>query len=298
MSTWICNGIRNDGQEYLDGGGSHEPWENQGSHCEFCGLPKTVGVENNNSDQVSSIEDFSKSHRTKTSQSKIKDRTISFPVIGLTLIVACLSLGFVATKFLISGGLSQAQDPQKAKTSQPILNPDTNTATPVNQSTLPSPIATLISYQNSKYGMTINYPDNWERQEKYMITTGEIVTFFSPSNNSYGQFREQVILSVIDLTHHPHFLSLNEYSQVVIKEIAQEAKSNSTKTTSANLSHRQAQSITYETNLEGYDVQVKKIWTLYNNQAYVITYISDQQSESQWSPTVDKMIKSFQIQQQ
>ncbi len=269
MSTWICDGTM-DGQTYLEGGGRHEPWENTGDHCEFCGLHRpdhssSYGGEKSDlpsdvsSTEITIDDPFPKSYR---------------PLIlgGLGLILLFLSLGFLGTQLLFP---NSSVSP-KEKDPEMIASP----SSPLN----------FIPYENSQYGLKISYPDTWERQEQLMITTGELVTFFSPKNQSSVQFRERVILSVIDLSHHPHPLSLNEYSQIVLNKVASKSHLSLTPTT---LSHRKAATITFLSQMEGKDVQIREVWTLYNNRAYVLTHITEQDPSKSF--IVDAMIKSLNL---
>lgn len=159
----------------------------------------------------------------------------------------------------------------------------------------PPPIkVNFIPYKNSPFGINFKYPDNWERQEQYMVTTGELVTLFPP-NNPTGKFRDKVIISVIDLKPYPQSLSLDEYSKIFIKDIKNNPNKNAMQPTSTTLSHRKANTITYSSKLEGFPVQIQETWTVYNDKAYVITYIVDNNNISPWQSTVENMIKSFEI---
>ena len=40
MPSWTCDGIPQDGKEYPDLGGAHEPYENYSHDCDICGLPE------------------------------------------------------------------------------------------------------------------------------------------------------------------------------------------------------------------------------------------------------------------
>ena len=163
------------------------------------------------------------------------------------------------------------------------------------QSVLYENTSPKIPYQNPRHEISIDYPHSWEIQEQYMPTTGEIVTFLSPNNNNAKQYRDRVIISIIDLSYNSHPLSLTEYSKIVIDEIENKSNLNLVKST---LSDRKAETISYQTNLEGHEVEITEIWTLYHNKAYVITYIGNKRSLSQWSSTIEKMIDSFKIDKQ
>ena len=131
-----------------------------------------------------------------------------------------------------------------------------------------------------------------------MITTGELVTFFSPKNNSINNVREKIIISVVDLSQNSRLMSLDEYSEIMLKEIGKKTNNQSIKPTETTLSKRKAKTITYSSILEGNNVQIQETWTLFDNRAYIVTHIIDENTGSQWGATVNNMLKSFEIEQQ
>ena len=311
MSTWICDGTLDDGTEYLEGGGKHSPQENEGTECIFCGLSlkEKMGSNHDNNGSINPISSTEfPEHSTintvipKKTTPKKQGNNYNWIIILLFLIGLFSLLGFVGGKLLVSGGFlggNGVPHYPDENTEETPTNITTDTS-PIPSLTVPStpPIVKLIPYQNPKHGISINYPDNWEIQEQLMITTGELVTFFSPQTNSLNNVREKVIISVVDLSHNPRPISLNEYSEIMLKQIGETTHNKSIKPTPTTLSKRKAKTMTYSSILEENNVQIKETWTLYNNRAYIITHIVNKNTVSEWEATVNNMVKSFEIKQQ
>ncbi|NJL52579.1 MAG: hypothetical protein HC930_10825 [Hydrococcus sp. SU_1_0] len=55
MSSWICDGVPKDGKDYPGLGGKHEPFNNELSDCEYCGLPQEAMMAESGSGSVTEL---------------------------------------------------------------------------------------------------------------------------------------------------------------------------------------------------------------------------------------------------
>lgn len=91
MNPWICDGIPKDGKQYPNCSGKHEPYENFGTDCVVCGLPKEAVL----------------------APTRITINRSSFPVVPV--VVGCLLLllaggtAFFAYRFLLGNGGEPSQ---------------------------------------------------------------------------------------------------------------------------------------------------------------------------------------------
>ncbi len=153
-------------------------------------------------------------------------------------------------------------------------------------------IEEFSTYQESNLGITIKYPQSWQRQNIDNIFTKELVTFVSPQSGA-DNFQEKVTLSVEDYSG-----SLEQSKEDFTKEINQSlSAAEIIETTSTTLAFKPAFKIIYtgkdrENNL---DLKNLQIWTLKANKAYIITYSAEQEDYDKYISTVEEIIKTFEI---
>jgi serine/threonine protein kinase len=151
----------------------------------------------------------------------------------------------------------------------------------------------FVSYDNTAQGIKMKYPDNWDKQEAPNAITKEVVEFISPKESDADRFRERLIVTVeptIDKT-------LDEYTKLSKQEIINLDKNakideEGESTLAGNNGYR----VIYITK-EG-DRELKKldVWTMKNDNAYLITYVAEAGKYKQFLPVVEKMIKSLEVQ--
>lgn len=152
-------------------------------------------------------------------------------------------------------------------------------------------IEEFSTYKQSNLGITIKYPQSWQRQNIDNIFTKELVTFLSPQSGA-DNFQEKVTLSVEDYSG-----SLEQSKEDFTKEINQISAAEIIETSSTTLAFKPAFKIIYtgkdrENNL---DLKNLQIWTLKANKAYIITYSAEQEDYDKFIPVVEEMIKTFEI---
>ncbi|AFY56809.1 serine/threonine protein kinase [Rivularia sp. PCC 7116] len=154
-------------------------------------------------------------------------------------------------------------------------------------------IEDFSTYQKSNLGITIKFPQNWQRQDIDNFITKEVVAFLSPESGEQDNFQEKVILSVEEYSG-----SLNQSKDDFTKEITERlsaAKIISTKPTT--FAYKPAFQIIYTAKNEESNLNLKnlQIWTLKGNKAYILTYTAEQENYDKFIATVKEMTKSFEI---
>jgi serine/threonine-protein kinase len=152
-------------------------------------------------------------------------------------------------------------------------------------------IEEFSTYQESNLGIIVKYPQSWQRQNIDNIFTKELVTFLSPQSGA-DNFQEKVTLSIEDYSG-----SLEQSKDDFTKEINQISAAEIIETSSTTFAFRPAFKIIYtgkdrENNL---DLKNLQIWTLKANKAYIITYSAEQEDYDKFIPTVEEIIKTFEI---
>ncbi len=147
-------------------------------------------------------------------------------------------------------------------------------------------------YDNGADALKIKYPDNWTREDIENAITQEVVTFISPKQNDPNKLRENVTIRVENLVQP---LTLEEYTNLLIKEIKNsqpDAKIEQTSTTLANKPANQLVS----TIIDGKNhLKTLQIFTLKADRAYVIIYTAKLDTYDKYIQTAESMIRSFEI---
>ncbi|MEM6398935.1 MAG: protein kinase [Cyanobacteria bacterium P01_D01_bin.116] len=151
----------------------------------------------------------------------------------------------------------------------------------------------LELYQNNLYGISIKYPQKWQKSVTPDRITGNLAKFMPPMADT-DTYPENINLIVRDLPENRQELKqfTNSYIDDIKQaypdaEIIQQGKT--------QLNNQPAYEIIYTTNDSENNIQRLQIWTLKNNKAYVITYTANINKYSQYLDIAQTMIDSFEI---
>lgn len=149
----------------------------------------------------------------------------------------------------------------------------------------------LLSYENSNYGVKIQYPESWVRQDLQNVLTKELVTFLSPEQTDTDKFQEKLTISVEDV---PSTLdeSKNSFIQEIRKNVPNVKILNADETTLAN---KRANQLVFTGKDGERNFKNLQVWTLSNDKAYIITYTATIEDYDKFLPAAKQMIKSFKI---
>ncbi len=163
-----------------------------------------------------------------------------------------------------------------------------------NSPSSPSANQSLIIYQNFYNNIKISYPNYWQYQNIQDPFTGDVVKFL-PQAGNLAFLLSSVTVRNEDLSNNP--LSLTEYTDSAISEIKRFLPNseiiNSMPTT---LSNKAAHLVVYTTkNSENVAVKTLEIWTVENNQAYIITYTATASQYNNFLEDAKQIFNSFEI---
>ncbi|MEM9273068.1 MAG: protein kinase [Cyanobacteria bacterium P01_F01_bin.143] len=156
---------------------------------------------------------------------------------------------------------------------------------------LQEPVISLWTYENTDYGIEVDYPDNWIL-EKSEDPFGTVVSFFPEK----GQGESLVTIEVENIDAN---VSLDEYTTDAIAKIIQylpEAKIVSSQPIS--LGEKAAHRVVYTGKNRGMDSTSKylQVWFLEENRAYIFTYLAPSDRYQDFVETVENiMIPSWEV---
>jgi eukaryotic-like serine/threonine-protein kinase len=155
--------------------------------------------------------------------------------------------------------------------------------------------ANLLTYQNSTFGIKLQYPSNWEKQENgtRQDTQTDIVTFLSPVINS----RANLDVSIDDISGEKG-ISLTQYANQNIADLNQslpDAKLIASNTNNVVIAGLPAYRMVY-TSADGSTIlKTMEIGAMKGDKVYILTYEAAMQEYAKYLPVIQRMIDSFQI---
>jgi hypothetical protein len=172
---------------------------------------------------------------------------------------------------------------------------------PGTSSSSPAPQNDFLVYQNNTFAVKIEYPSSWSKAEKdtnSLDRFSEIVSFYSPLQNSSDRYPEKVLLKVSDVGGQNR--SLDDYLYDTINyNIANSTEFQIIQAdTNATVAARPAYKLIYNHMIleNNTAVQTMEIGTIIGDKLYAISFNAEPVSyPSYYSAYVQRMLSSFEI---
>lgn len=154
----------------------------------------------------------------------------------------------------------------------------------------------LIPYDNPGQAFAMTYPDNWEKtesSEQEAIMTGDVATFASPREDGF------VSVSIQSLYWQP--MTLDEYTDLSMDSLDKDVSLLDVKESGPVLlaghpGHRVVYSGLYTFFGDtAVSVEALQVWTVVENRAYILTYVSNPETFETYLPIAQDMIDSLEI---
>lgn len=148
----------------------------------------------------------------------------------------------------------------------------------------------FLTYSNSTYGIKIQYPSNWIKQESQNQSSNDIVKFSSPASTAPAS------LAIIGGKPAPQIIPLRVYINASIYVLRHSFDNFSLiDSNSTNLAGFPAHKIVYKAILpsSGLEVKFMQVLTIKDSKSFVITFGTLPTDFSTYLPTIQKMIDSF-----
>lgn len=156
----------------------------------------------------------------------------------------------------------------------------------------PLPPENFLTYGNSSLGITIKYPQSWERRDIDNPITGEVVAFVSSKQTEADKFQEKLTISVEDFSG-----TLEDFSDTSTKDITKHlVKAEIQKPRETTLANKSAYQLIYTGKDGENNLKSMQLFTLRGDKAYIVTYTAAIDNYNDFIQTAETMIKSFEIQ--
>ena len=151
----------------------------------------------------------------------------------------------------------------------------------------------LEIYNNTVYGISIKYPQQWQKAVTPDRITGNLVKFMSPEEGKADNYPENLNLIVQDLPGTSR--ELEQFTKFYLDVVKSSPDAKIIQEGKTQLASRPAYQVIYTLKEDKIDIKRLQVWTVKDNRAYVITYTADIAKYSEYFSTVQTMINSFQI---
>ena len=156
----------------------------------------------------------------------------------------------------------------------------------------PKPPENFLTYGNSSLGITIKYPQSWERRDIDNPITGEVVAFVSSKQTDADKFQEKLTISVEDFSG-----TLQDFSDTSTNDITKHlVKAEIQKPRETTLANKSAYQLIYTGKDGENNLKSMQLFTLKGDKAYIVTYTAAIDNYNDFIQTAETMIKSFEIQ--
>jgi hypothetical protein len=171
-----------------------------------------------------------------------------------------------------------------------------------NSSSSTTTTSDILTYQNSSYGIEIQYPPNWTKDEGDFDPNDDItdvVEFTSPFESSLDSYSETLGISIEELTDQN--MTLEEYASSLITDYNETLtnfnliESNTNSTLAGKPAYKLVYTETLEDEVDSTNLKSMEIGTIIGDRLYFIEYIAEEEKYSNYLPTVEMMINSLEI---
>jgi hypothetical protein len=183
---------------------------------------------------------------------------------------------------------------------QQAIAQTTNTTAP-SQATNVTEQHPFLSYENTTYGIKIQYPAGYGWQKALSNQTSEdnvihyIVAFRSPLERVSDTVRETVDIIMENLPPEQN-IALDAYSTLQISDLALSGTNFDLKeSTPTVLAGIPAYKIVYSQTLQQVPLQIMQVWAIKDNKAYTLSYVAELPKYSTYLPVVQKIFDSFEF---
>lgn len=153
----------------------------------------------------------------------------------------------------------------------------------------------MLTYDNSTYGIRMQYPSNWHKEENLSSSDNmlvDVVKFISPTKNT-SNISESFDLKVDNISDiRP--MTLAKYANNSIEDLEKDfdiVKLDK----NATISNNPAYKLIYTGVGKGVNLEAVLILTIKDDRAYIINFIAEPAKFSYYLPILEKMIHSFRI---
>jgi hypothetical protein len=176
-----------------------------------------------------------------------------------------------------------------------LLSSSLLSATQASEQTNPKNNSTsLLTYQNSAYGIKIQYPSDWRVSENGLRDYTNIVAFYSPLENITDRVPEHLTLSRTDYLQNITLEQYNKFLNSTLKNIPGVRILESNPITRAGHQGRDIVYVSMATNLP-FKFQDMLIWIIMGGKVYSLSFNAEAGRFYTGLPTIQKMINSLQI---
>lgn len=141
-------------------------------------------------------------------------------------------------------------------------------------------------YVNSEYGVSMVYPEGWEKIEGHV---GTLVSFFCRDDPT---MRTSVNLLLQDISTN---ISLEEYSNEAVEHMRMSLPGTEVRVWEAPMFGQNGRRLQFTAELGPFDVKVLQAWTVAKDKAYIMTFSAPADVHNSYRELIEKVIASLKL---
>ncbi|MFH1284117.1 MAG: PsbP-related protein [Candidatus Peregrinibacteria bacterium] len=177
-------------------------------------------------------------------------------------------LALIATVIVLTAGCSAKQSPESAR----------------------NVMEGFELYENSTYNIETQYPSDWNLQEDIY---GTVVSFLSPLADETDLFQDNLNVSIQDLGDEE--ISIDDFTNLSVEEIKKAYTDIVLEQNKTMLDGNDAYEVSYTFEQSSFKLKALQVYAIKNQTVYIITFVAETDSYTQFEENVRKMIDSFVI---
>ena len=200
----------------------------------------------------------------------------------------------VSLAFLVAATAAWAQ-PARVPVNDPApgnTKPNNPPVTTTNTNTTPTTTSsTLTKYSDPKGRFTIGYPPEWTFNDK---SESAVLQITSPKESDADDFRQNVNLQVEDMSGKS--TTVDDYVRSSMNAVKELVKGyTEVSSMFINRNGFRAYEVVYKGKYGSMtsDIKIKQLYTIANNKAYILTYVSKADERDAFETTANKIFNSF-----
>jgi len=149
-----------------------------------------------------------------------------------------------------------------------------------------------LTYNNYEYGFSIDYPTSWDKDKE--INPYAIISFLAPLEDTSDDFTENLNIMIDDISSSP--MTLEEYSSLSLEQISKMYNDlEIIDDSDTYIGKYPARRLIYTTKQGVYNIKYTQIFTILDDQSYILTFTEEKGLSPSYEIIRNKMINSFNI---
>lgn len=154
--------------------------------------------------------------------------------------------------------------------------------------TFDAEIGEYVSYRSNITGLDFEYPENWETKIGHMDSE---ILLISPKESKQDPFKENINLVIRNIPQNKSMEQMRNRALDKMKKNLHQFELKKGKNTT--VLNKKAQEIIFTAESRGIELKWKQIWVKIEDNAYIITFTSQEEKYQKYQPVLERFRKTL-----